>query len=222
LYQKTNLKTIKGKNMNKIKYLLLFTLILIVSIVLFTSFYSNNPNYNLLKVKVSNENDDGRTFETISEVGFGDEIGAWANLQINPSYSFGVKFDNITIPKGSKIGESYVKLYSIGLPGSHEHVNCIIYGDDVDNAVNFSVKGCLDRCNRNYTDNYILWNKNTPFKKWVKTPSLNNIIQEIIDREGWINGNSIAILFITRNTNDTAVFSNYGNGNPPEIIIKWQ
>jgi hypothetical protein len=172
---------------------------------------------------VISEQDDGRTFEVPSSPdGFGNEPDDWANLEINPSYSFGIKFNNITIPKGTIITNAYVKLYSIGLSNRNDHVNCTIYGDNVDNADDFYTKGCLDRCGRIYTQKYAIWDVVTPFQQWVITPNLKNILQEIINRPGWEKNNSIALLFITQHTQDAAVFNNFNLGNVAELDIEFR
>lgn len=174
-----------------------------------------------LTLQITSEDDDGRSFEVPSTMGYGNEPGAWANLQINPSYSFGIRFINVSIPKNAQITKAYVKLYSIGIPG-HNQVNCLIYGDNVDNALNLTAMGCLDRSGRIYTNKSVDWDAPAPYHVWVQTPSLASIIQEIIDRPGWEIGNPIALLFVTKNTDDTAVFANYDQGNPAELYIEWK
>ena len=81
--------------------------------------------------------------------------------------------------------------------------------------------GCLSRSGRIYTSYSVEWDDEAPYKEWVRTPTLNGIIQEMIDRPDWETGNPIALLFITKNTDDTAVFANYAE-NPAEIYIEWK
>ena len=78
--------------------------------------------------------DDARTFiAENSPTGYGDEDGAWALLQLSPSYSFGLRFNNVTIPHNAKIQEAYVRLFSVGTPRSSSP-NCMIYGDRTNNS----------------------------------------------------------------------------------------
>lgn len=174
--------------------------------------------------EVNDEYDNVRTFAVYQNgnlTGFGNENGSWALLQLSPSYSFGVKFDDIKINQGAEIKTAYILLYSVGTP-VNRNPNCKIYCDDTDNAVNFSEKGVLDICGRNYTDNYILWNDTIEFEKWEKTPSLVAPIQEVINRKNWDSGNSIAFLFISEGKlGYSAVFQNFENGYPAKLYVEW-
>lgn len=202
------------------KLFLIASLILIVVII----FIINLPaeSLNEQTYTIASEEDDGRTFETIGDVGFDNEPDAWANLEVNPSYSFGLRFTNISIPKNACIKEARIKLFSIGIPDRHDVVNCTIYADDVDSAQNFTVMGCLNRSGRTYSNNSIVWHEQLPYNRWVTTPDITQIIQEIINRDGWKQGNNIALLFITFNSLDSAVFENYDMGRPAELSIEWK
>ena len=211
-------KKVTKKNISKYIPLIIVGVALIVLGIVCPIFFSNDSY--LLHRRIIDEFDDTRTFETSNEQGSGNEPDSWANLQVTSSYSFGIRFNNITIPKGSKIINAYVKLFSIGIPG-HNHIDCIIYGDSDTNAINFSTKGCLKRSGRNYTESYVIWDAKSPYQKWVKTPILTEIVKEIINKPGWENGKSIVFLFITQHTMNSAVFSNFGRGNPSELYIYW-
>jgi len=207
----------------KQSYYLIISIVLICLTYISIYVYFNAVSTTTFTSKVMSEEDDGRTFEVPSSYqGFGDEPEDWANLEVNPTYSFGVRFNNVAISQGSEIKDAYVNLYSIGLPDRHDHVNCIIYGDDVNNADDFYTKGCLDRCGRIYTKNSVQWDTKTPFSQWISTPNLKEIIQEIVDRPGWKSGNSIALLFTTQRTQDSAVFNNFALGNSAELHIEFK
>lgn len=208
------------KKKNMILLLISITILVLLCVSIYLYFYRGTTP-TLIR-NVMSEQDDGRTFEVPgSPDGFGNEPDDIDNLEINPTYSFGVRFTNITIPKGAIISNAYVKLFSIGLSNRNDHVNCTIYGDNVDSADDFYAKGCLDRCGRIYTKNYVLWDAITPFQQWVTTPNLKEIVQEIIKRPKWESNSSIALLFITRHTPDSAVFNNFNLGNAAELIIEF-
>ena len=197
-----------------------------ISVILVASaayYVYTQPNYVKVVFKISSPHDDARTFITnIGDEGYGDEDGGWAMLQLAPSYSFGVRFVNVSVPHGARIKNAYVELYSLGTPG-HDHPNCRIYCDDSDDAVNFSVKGVLDRCGRNYTENFTRWNETVPYGKWVRTPSIAAQIQEIVDRENWTSGNAIAVLFVSEGLRGySATFQNYENGYPARLHIVFE
>jgi len=181
-------------------------------------------DYKIFTTQVADENDDGRSFTADgSEKGYEDEIAAWALLQLAPSYSFGVRFVDVEIPKNATILEAYIELYSVSTPGNNL-MNCKIYCDNVDDAVNFSVKGVLNISGRNYSKNYADWNESVGFNKWEKTPELKNLVQEIVNRKNWTKGNSMAFLFITKGLYGYAgAFTNYLEGlQPVKLFIKWK
>jgi hypothetical protein len=211
------------KNINKI----LTIIIPIIAIILFFIFFlglSDEVNeYNFDIFEVENPNDDARSFTVIFNVDESQtEDGAWALLQLSPSYSFGVRFNNVTIPKNATINNAYVELFSIGTPG-HLHPNCKIYCDDIDNSVNFSVYGVLNNSGRNYTTNYEYWNSTVTYGEWIKTPSITSCIKEVISRSNWTSGNSISVLFISEGIRGYAsAFQNYENGYPVKLYIEWK
>lgn len=197
-------------------------IILVITVAILTMVLVKfSEESNFIELQVTSENDDGRTFEVPSTGAYGDEYEAWANLQVNPSYSFGVRFTDVSIPKNATIKEAYVKLFSLGIP-KHQHINCTIYCDNVGNAVNFSTMGCLKINGREYTKTSQDWNNNDlPYKDWVKTPSITHLIQEVVNRRDWKTDNAIAVLFISKHTPDSAVFDNYGGGHPARLYIEW-
>lgn len=174
--------------------------------------------------EVNDKHDNARTFAVYTNgslTGFGNENGSWALLQLSPSYSFGVKFDNINITQGAEIKTAYIELYSIGTP-MHRHPSCKIYCDDKDNAVNFLEKGVLDISGRTYTENYTLWNDTVEFEKWIQTPLLVAPIQEVVNRKVWESGNSIAFLFVSERLFEySATFQNFENGYPAKLYVEW-
>lgn len=209
------------KKKYKIITIILIVLIALIVFIFLINNLSNKDSENWQVFEINDENDDGRSFTVeIGDLGYGNEYASWALLQLSPSYSFGLKFDNITIDKNATIIDAYIELFSVGTPG-HRSPNCKIYCDNVDNPMNFSDIGVLDICGRNYTNNYTLWNESLPHNKWIKTPAIVEIIQELINRENWSSGNSIAILFISNGFQDfSAAFKNYDSGYPARLYIK--
>jgi len=172
---------------------------------------------------VEDEHDDSRTFTVmLNELMSENEDGDWATLQLSPSYSFGVRFSNISVPKNATIKDAYVELFSIGTPG-HLHPNCIIYCDDVDSAVNFTQIGVLNISGRIYTSSSVTWNQSIEYGKWIKTPSITACIKEVISRTNWSAGNSIAVLFDSQGYQGySAAFQNYERGAPAKLHILWE
>ncbi|HEC82155.1 MAG TPA: hypothetical protein ENI42_07035 [Thermoplasmatales archaeon] len=209
--------------MKRRRKMLVFGFVFTILLVSVAYYAFTRPNYVTLTVEVSSPHDDARTFiTTVGDEGYGDEDGGWAMLQLAPSYSFGVRFVNVTVPHGAKVKDAYVELYSVGTPG-HDHPNCRIYCDASDNADNFSVRGVLDRCGRVYTENFTRWNETVSYGKWIKTPSIAPQVQEVINRENWTSGNAIAVLFVSEGLRGySATFQNYENGYPARLHIVFE
>lgn len=116
-----------------------------------------------------------------------------------PYYSF-YRFININIPKGSTINSSYIT-FAAYLDGSSNTCNVRIFGNDIDNAVgptNISEYNALELTTA-YTDwsSIGAWTQASSYD----TPSLNSVIQEIVDRESWSSGN--AVMFLIYNNGST-------------------
>lgn len=210
--------------MEKIKtYGIIISAVIIVIIlsILGNYFFFSDKTYSHI-YEVDEGSDNGRTFTVEGDdQGYGNENGSWALLQLSPTYSFGVKFDNIKIPKGANIMNAYVELYCVGTPG-HQNPNCKIYCDDVDNAKNFQDIGVLDISGRKYTYNYVVWNDTATYGKWIQTSSINLPINEVINRDNWQSGNSIAILFVSQGLSGySCAFENFENDFPPRLSIDW-
>jgi len=116
---------------------------------------------------------------------------------------FGARFLAVTIPKGSRIDAAYITVQAT-YNRTGTTVNAVIRGEDVDDAATFS--NLADYQARRGTivgganDNYITtasaswsniaaWTKDSNYN----TPDFSAVVQEIIDRAGWVSGNDIVI-----------------------------
>jgi hypothetical protein len=211
-----------NKQKKNIIILIIISIVIISAAIFFIRDFMANANVHHEEYVVNNEHDDARTFTTQnSQTGYGNEDGKWASLQLSPSYSFGVRFTNVSIPRNATIKNAYIQLYSIGT-SAHRHPRCKIYCDAVGNAVNFSTIGVLNICGRIYTINYSQWNETLPYGVWVSTPSLVAPLQELISKQNWTQGNALAFLFISDGTPDcAAAFQNYENEKPAKLYVEW-
>jgi hypothetical protein len=103
-----------------------------------------------------------------------------------------MKFLNITIPKGATITEAHFEVVCSDTTASTT-VNSKIRGVDADNAVMAANTGEFE--NPPFTtavvnwDNIPTWNNGDT----KDSPDIKTIIQEIIDRSGWVSGNAMII-----------------------------
>ncbi len=104
-------------------------------------------------------------------------------------YAF-VRFLDVTIPKGSIITAATVKLKAAFL---YSQVYIKVQGFDYDNVSVITHPASLDRTTAISSewrmDNSRYWGTGNIYT----SPSLVNIIQEIIDRDGWTSGNALGL-----------------------------
>ena len=107
----------------------------------------------------------------------------------------GLRFNSINIPPGSIITNAFVQFHVD--EASSDAASFVIQGEAADNPVTFSFGDKI--ASRPPTASQVAWSP----APWTtvgeatadqRTPNLAPIIQEIVDRSGWVDGNSIAIL----------------------------
>jgi len=109
----------------------------------------------------------------------------------------GMRFRNITIPTYSII-ESAKLTFTCSLTQIGTNVNTKIRGHDVNNSVQFTDKTDFDnRWTNESTTNIVLWDN---IGIWTlnneyDSPDIKTVIQEIVNRDGWINGNNLTLFW---------------------------
>jgi len=106
----------------------------------------------------------------------------------------GMRFNNMSVPPGASITGAYVEFEVDEL--SSEATSVTIQGQATDNAATFaSATGNIST--RTRTSAQVAWNNipawDTLNAKW-QTPDMSSIIQEIVNRPGWLSGNSMVII----------------------------
>ncbi len=123
-------------------------------------------------------------------------------------YGIGIRFLNVTIPKGSCIIAAHliVTAQQSDAYDPYAAVNSIISGNDEDEAAAFStLADYQSRCgtvcgganNDKRTTAQVTWNDIEGFTAETEyvSPEIKTIIQEIIDRNGWVSGNPLALFW---------------------------
>ena len=128
----------------------------------------------------------------------------------------GVRFLNVNIPPGASITNAYIDVKAYH---SHSEITDImIRGEDTDNAAVFgSSNGNIS--NRTQTTASETWNNIPSWTAGIiyRTPDFSSIIQEIVDRPGWSNGNSMVIMFELNPTGKRCIQTH--NANPTEASL---
>lgn len=107
----------------------------------------------------------------------------------------GMRFTNVTMPKGAIISTAYLTIRAYSMQDDHESVRSRIRGEAVDDAVTFSDLPNYDGRVRTTAvvdwDNIPIWVGDTDYN----SPEIKTIIQEIVNRDGWVSGNDLVIFW---------------------------
>jgi len=120
------------------------------------------------------------------------------DLDMNEKEFVGLRFNNIDVPQGASITSAYVKFTVEDKKGDKGKAVVKIFGEDTDDATTFTSTN-NDISDRTKTSSSVTWD----IPNWKKegdsgpaqtTPDLSSIIQEVVDGNGWMSGNSIALI----------------------------
>lgn len=181
-----------------------------------------NPVTNKLDIRISASNDDaeekpsGKISLTSSDLELVND-GSSSNTQL-----VGMRFNNLFIPPNAIITHAYIQ-FQVDEKDS-KATSLIIEGEDTDDALTFKAStGNISE--RARTLSLVVWTPST----WrtvgdagskQRTPNINEIIQEIVGRSGWSQGNSLAII-VTGSGERTAESFNGDSSAAPLLHIEY-
>lgn len=134
-------------------------------------------------------------------------------------YDNAVRFQGVGIPQGATITSAYIEFTSDDdLSGSY---STLIEGIDVNNASTFSSNQNLSQLSRTNED--VTWSGSDSWSTDGKenTPSLTDIVQEIVDRSGWASGNSMGFILNEGSGERTAYSYDTDPANAPRLVITY-
>lgn len=139
-------------------------------------------------------------------------------------YSSAIRFTNVAIPQGALVHSAIIRLEQHTVFGATTNCNIRIRGEDADNAVTFvNYANWLARVRTTaYVDQSIsiAWVNNT----FYNLVDISSIIQEIVNRPGWVSGNNL-VIFIDNNGSDAGAIrepcSWDGDPTMPELIYEY-
>jgi len=200
-------------------------------------FHIKNPKQHKIIVETSNPLDPSDTWQVSAgnddaiEYGSGgfykadnyNRVHSYTNTSSSNYICCGVRFTSINIGQGDTIDSAEVKLYTYS--GSYDDMNCVVYGNNVDNAQDFNDNPhIISTADRPRTSANVSWVEDSIGAGVWATKSVTNIIQEIVNRSGWSSGNALVLLFIA-NTDVSKIFrgKSYDNSpsQAPKLYIEW-
>ncbi len=213
------------------KQILLKTLLL--SLLLFTVPALRAQITSTLSRYVSNGNDDA---EETAPGGTGT-AGAMdltsSDLEImldgTKKQLIGMRFANMTIPKGSTITNAYIQFATKGDKAATAG-DAAIRIQLADDAGTFTATA-FNISSRSISADSIIWAGSTS-STWgttaggtrgtnQRTPDLKTLVQQVVNRNGWVNGNALSII-LTGTGVRNAYSYNGDNTLAPELVVEYQ
>lgn len=120
-------------------------------------------------------------------------------------YHAGVRFRGVGIASGYKILAAYVLYYAENNLAAND-VDIRIYGEDADNAAAFTTYANF--MGRTLTTAYSevdTWQAHAAGTAYT-TVDVTGVVQEILDRPGWVSGNALALIFQNQGSTTAAAY----------------
>jgi acid phosphatase type 7 len=139
----------------------------------------------------------------------------------NGNQTVGLRFTGLAIPKGVTITNAYVQF--VAKEAGSTTTSLVIKGENTDNSAAFS--GATNELTlRPKTAASISWSPSA----WIaeagstaqRTPDIKTIVQQIVNRSGWVSGNSITLI-ITGTGKRTAYAYEGSSSKAPQLVIEY-
>ena len=173
--------------------------------------------------QVTASEDDGYAFKDIFQNLDMDFLRVGSSSFAKPPYYVsGMVFRNVEIPRGAIIISARLKISAY-----NDQFTDITFGkieaESTDNAASFGISrhiASLPRTSASVNWDIIEhWSPDT----WYESPDIADVIQEVIDRDGWSANNSLTIICSSRSEGGYRNFSSYDRGSDfaPRLEIKY-
>jgi Concanavalin A-like lectin/glucanases superfamily/Bacterial Ig domain len=158
---------------------------------LFTPSTLMPPPPSTVSVRISQGSDDAEEVASSGAVGLTSsdlELVTDGSVQV-----IGLRFQNINVPQGATITNAYIEFEAD--EAQSETTSLTFKGQAADNAITFTTN-TYNVSSRPKTTAQVSWSNLPAWTKNSKyqSPDIKSIIQEIVGRSGWANGNSLAII----------------------------
>jgi len=136
--------------------------------------------------------------------------------------SVGLRYDNLNIPQGASVTSAYIQFAADEV--NTQVSNLTIKGEAADNAAPFITNG-YNLSSRSTTSASVgwsppAWNVIGESGSAQKTPDISAVINEIVNRPGYVQGNALA-LFVTGTGKRTSIPYDFNASQAPELCITY-
>ncbi|MFK8010348.1 MAG: MopE-related protein, partial [Saprospiraceae bacterium] len=153
----------------------------------------DNTNPTSIAIQINDEDDDAEESEGDMAVNSNDLdlVEDGQNEQ-----TVGLVFNDLNIPQGAIITNAYIQFTADDTDSGT--TNLMIYGEATDNALSFTSSdfNITSRPTTAASVNWIppAWNAQGEAGANQQTPDLSTLVQEIVDRAGWLENNSMGFI----------------------------
>ncbi len=130
----------------------------------------------------------------------------------------GIRFSSVDIPQGATIENAYIEFYAGA--GNSTGSNFEIYAENTHHSASFS--GEPAELTKKSTIGPVIWSnvENWTSGTWYTSPSVTTLIQEIINKADWQNGNALTLL-IKGSGRRQARSGDWGAAYAPRLVIEY-
>ena len=143
-----------------------------------------------------------------------------------------LRFTNVTIPVGATITSARLTVYTnANMGGASSNDKVRVRGEAADNPAAISSSSDAQTRYANLTTasvDWYVWEANGPITgadQPVLSPSLNTVVQELVDRVGWASGNAMLFFAHDLGTYDNSLamrsYYNGASGTYPRLEVSW-
>jgi uncharacterized repeat protein (TIGR01451 family) len=143
----------------------------------------------------------------------------------------GMRFNTIDVPKGATITNAYITFRAVAgdSPATNTGATSLtIRGQAADNPATFTT-ATNNISSRPTTTASVAWPAVAPWTTGTdySTPNLNTVVQELVDRSGWVSGNSMVFIVTGSGSRSAESWDNSGEAgttgtNQPRLVIEYQ
>ena len=151
-----------------------------------------------------------------SDLEFGTEASG------NDPQMVGMRFNGINIPKGSVVKNAYIQFTVDAISKNNDPCKITVVGENSDSALSFVTSISKNISSRPRTTDSTLWTVSG--NSWgtigsatadQRTPDISNVVQAIINRSGWKEGNPLSFLMYGTGTREVESY----DGDAPKAPL---
>jgi uncharacterized protein YjiK len=137
-------------------------------------------------------------------------------VQANTLQTVGIRFAGVSVPKNSRITYAYIQFQALAVDTGSISLN--IWGEAQDNPGTFT-QTKRNISSRSATNNSVGWSPapwTVMYQAGIdqRTSDISSIIQEIVNRPGWSEGNSLVIMFGGTGARTARAYDSLPSGAP--------